>query len=375
MNKHNKIIIFIFVVFLFLMFSFNITKADGQFSENENRMLKQQPVFTLNNVFSGEFTERYEEYITDQFIFRDFWVGVKSSIDVMLMKRDIKGVYFGKDGYLLQKFAKPDMTILDRNIEGINKLASSNKDIPVFLMVAPLSSEVLKNKLPSFATSYNQIEVAKYGESKIDKNVKFIDVYKALESKNSEYIYYKTDHHWTTRGAYYAYREFCNNVGLIPYGTEHFNIDKVTSEFYGTLYSKVNYTGVKPDYIETYTPKQELKYNVQYMDTGTSSNSLYEIKHLESKDKYSVFLDGNHALVKISTNAPNHKKILILKDSYAHCFVPFLTEHYSEIHMIDLRYFNMSTNEYIKQFHIDEVLMLYNISSFSQENILAKLQR
>ena len=242
-------------------------------------------------------------------------------------------------------------------------------------MIVPLSSGVLKDKLPPFATSYDQMEAIKYGQSKVDKSVKFIDVYKTLESKKDEYIYYKTDHHWTTKGAYYAYREFCNNVGIKPYDIENFNIGKVTDKFYGTLQSKVNYNGLKPDYIETYTPKKALKYDVQYIDTQTSSNSLYEMKHLNSKDKYSIFLDGNHALVKINTNVPNNKKILILKDSYAHCFVPFLTEHYSEIHMVDLRYFNMSINEYIKQFNIDEVLMLYNISSFSQENTLAKLRR
>jgi len=375
MNKHNKIITFTFTAFLILMLGFNITKADSQFSENENRMLKQQPKLSINNIFSGEFTKQYEEYITDQFIFRNFWVGAKSNTDVIMMKKDIKDVYFGKNGYLLQKFSKPDKAILDRNMEGINKLTTSNKGIQVYLMVTPLSSGVLKDKLPPFAASYDQMEVIKYGQSKIDKSVKFIDVNKTLESKKDEYIYYKTDHHWTTKGAYYAYREFCNNVGLKPYDTEHFNIERVTENFYGTLQSKVNYNRLKPDYIETYTPKTKLEYDVQYMDTQTSSSSLYEMKHLNSKDKYSVFLDGNHALVKIKTNIENNKKILILKDSYAHSFVPFLTEHYSEIHMIDLRYFNMSTNEYIKQFYIDEVLMLYNISSFSEENTLAKLKR
>lgn len=357
------------------MLSFNITKADGEFSENENRILKQKPQLSLNNIFSGEFTKQYEEYITDQFILRDFWVRVKANMDVVAMKKDSKGIYFGKDGYLLQKFSKPDMNILDKNIEGINKLALSNKDITVYFMSIPLSSEVLKDKLPPFATTYDQMEVVKYGQSKIDKRVKFIDVYETLKSKKDEYIYYKTDHHWTTKGAYYAYRDFCSKVGLKPYDSEYFNIEKVTDEFYGTLYSKVNYSGLKPDYIETYTYKKELKYDVEYMDTETSSSSLYETKHLDSKDKYSVFLDGNHALTKISTSAPNNKKILILKDSYAHCFVPFLTAHYSEIHMVDLRYFNMNVNDYITQFNIDEVLMLYNISSFSQENALAKLRR
>ena len=123
MNKHNKIIIFIFTAFLFLITSLNITKADGQFSENENRMLKQRPKFSLSNIFSGEFTKQYEEYITDQFIFRDFWVGAKSNMDVLMMKKDSKGIYFGKDGYLLQRFLKPDMSIIDKNIEGINKLS------------------------------------------------------------------------------------------------------------------------------------------------------------------------------------------------------------------------------------------------------------
>ena len=356
------------------MLSFNITKADDQFSENENRMLKQQPQLSLKNIFSGEFTKQYEEYISDQFIFRNFWVRIKSNMDVLAMKKDSKGIYFGKDGYLLQKFSKPDIDILNKNIEGINKLALSNKDIPIYFMIVPLSSGVLKDKLPPFATSYDQMEIIKYGRSKIDKKVEFIDVSEALKRKKDEYIYYKTDHHWTTKGAYYAYIDFCNKIRIKPHDMQGFNIEEVTDKFYGTLSSKVNYSGLKPDYMETYNFKKELKYDVQYMDTDTRSNSLYEMKHLDSKDKYSLFLDGNHALTKINTNARNNKKILILKDSYAHCFVPFLTEHYSEIHMVDLRYFNMSINDYINQFNMDEVLMLYNISSFSMENTLAKLR-
>src|SRR3712207_156474 len=232
-------------------------------------------------------------------------------------------------------------------------------------------------------------------------------VYEELKNHKNEYIYYKTDHHWTTLGAYYAYEKLGDTMGYKPLQISDFNIEKVTDNFYGTLYSKGNYRDIEPDSIEIFKPKKQIDFNINYYDNKKTSGSLYEFNNLEKKDKYSVFLDGNHDLVTIKTIEKNTiyknkitkitkkksrksknkrkikleknkgikvKKLLVIKDSYAHSLVPFLTNHYDEIHMIDLRYFNDNINEYIKKNDIEDILLLYNVLTFTKESNISKLE-
>lgn len=210
-------------------------------------------------------------------------------------------------------------------------------------------------------------------KNKLSPEISFIDIHDSLKDHLDEYIYFKTDHHWTQRGAYYAYLIAGKLMRFSAININDFDIETVSDSFYGTLYSKSGIRFVKPDCIEIFKPDTETDIKVEYIDTNETSNSLYETDHLNTKDKYSVFLDGNHALVKISTNLNTGKKLLVLKDSYAHSFVPLLTNHYDKIHMIDLRYFNMNITEYIEQNGLNEVLFLYNTISFNEDGTIAKL--
>lgn len=239
-------------------------------------------------------------------------------------------------------------------------------------MLVPNSVKINEDKLPSFAPAYNQKKVIDYINSRVN-NVIAIDALSSLKEHKDEYIYYKTDHHWTTKGAYYVYREFCIEKNIIPMEPDDFNIKTVSDDFYGTLYSKFPLSFIKPDFIEAYYPKKSPVYKVDYIDTKGMSTDIYEKKHLFKKDKYSFFIDGNHSLLSIKAGCGKGKRLLVIKDSYAHCFVPFLTNHYGEVHMIDLRYFNSSVDDYINEKGIDEVLILYNASFFSKEKSIKKL--
>lgn len=374
MKVYHKFLTIIMATFLLIVAALNIIIPDKDFSESENRVLKKRPDFSWDKLLKGKFTTDYEEYITDQFVFRDFWVSMKSAVEIGLHKKDSNGVYLGKDGYLLQKVDKIDKSILNKNIEAINTFAKDNPSTSMYFLLAPNSVEVLKEKLPKFAPHKDQLSIINKVKKDLNSKVKFVDVYNDLASHKGEYIYYKTDHHWTSLGAYYAYKNLALTMGNSPLNIDDFNIEEVTDKFYGTLYSKGNYRFINPDSIHIFKPKVELKYKVEYLDNGKSNSSLYELGHLEKKDKYSVFLDGNHALVTISTGANTGRKLLVLKDSYAHSLVPFLTNHYDEIHMIDLRYFNMDIDDYMKQFNLNEVLLLYNVSSFTEDNSIAKIK-
>lgn len=368
-RKANKILIVMFITFLLIINILNILTPDKKFSEVENRVLAQLPEFKLKNVISGRFTKKFEEYIIDQFVFRDFWVGIKSDIQRLTLKSENKGIFFGKDGYLLEHYRKPHES-LDENIESINIFSNELSNIATYLLLVPSSVKVYEDKLPLFASPYDQLKTIEYVRANLSKDIEFIDVYNILDAKKNEYIYFKTDHHWTMRGAYYVYQELAKQLGIKPYGIREFNSKIISNTFYGTFYSKASNRHISPDSIEILHPKFDITYEICYEDSGECTDKLYELKHLDTKDKYSVFLDGNHALVTIKTSVKNNKKIAILKDSYSHCFIPFLANHYEEIHVIDLRYYKLNVYKYIKNHDIKESLFLYNVSTFStDENI------
>ena len=374
LKVYRKVLSITILAFLILMGIIGVFMPDKKASEMENRILAQKPIFTWKDLKNGKFTSKYEEYITDQFPFRDLWVSVKSNTERILQKKDNKNVYLGKEGYLLQKPEALDKELLSKNIDAINKFADNNRDLKTYFLLAPNSVEILKDKLPPFANTYDQYSVINDIKSSLKPNVNFVDIYDDFKQHKEEYIYYKTDHHWTSLGAYYAYNKLGSIMEYKPLAIKDFDIDKVTDEFYGTLYSRGNFTFIKPDSIHLFKSKGDSSVKVEYLDDEKESNNLYEPKHLKTKDKYSVFLDGNHALTTIKTDLNNGKKLLVLKDSYAHSLVPFLTNHYEEIHMIDLRYFNMPVQQYMKEYDIKEVLLLYNFLSFTEDNSVIKLK-
>ncbi len=371
MKLYNKVLAAILIAFMVLFNIFNIVIPDKTFSEEENRMLEKRPAFSWDNLISGNFTSKYEKYVTDQFAFRDTWVSIKSAAEILMQKKDNNEVYLGSDGYLLQKIGKVNYELLEKNIEAINKFANSIKEMPVHFLLAPNSANILSDKLPLYASVNN--DVLNYVKNKLSLSVNFIDVYDSLKEHSNEYIYFKTDHHWTQRGAYYAYQITGKLLGFSAVDIKDFIIESVSENFYGSLYSKSGFRFIKPDCIELFNPPSGLGVTVEYIDTSYVSSNLYEISHLKQKDKYSIFLDGNHALVKISTNSNTGKKLLVIKDSYAHNLVPLLANHYDEIHMIDLRYFNVGVADYIKQNGLNEILLIYNALSFNEDSTVVKL--
>jgi hypothetical protein len=240
-------------------------------------------------------------------------------------------------------------------------------------MLAPNSVKVLEDMLPKYATPENQLEYIEKIKESISSDINFIDIYDTLALKKNEYIYYKTDHHWTTLGAYYAYEKLGVEMGFTPNNRDFYNIKKVTEGFYGTLYSKGGFRNIEPDSIELYTPKKDEDIKLWYYDNEKATDSLYKMDNLSKKDKYTVFLDGNHSLIKISTKSDSGKKLVIIKDSYANSLVPFLTDHYSEIYMVDLRFYYDDINEFIKTNGIDDALILYNANTFFEDESISKI--
>lgn len=365
MSIHKKCFVGVFLVFIFGIGLFNVVASDRAFSERENRPLAQMPEWTLPNFYSGKLTARYETYMSDQFIWKDGWVRLKAMSERASLKKENNGVFFGKDGFLIEPFEKPGEQF-DKNIEYVKRFAANAKGIQSYVLLAPTSIALYEDKLPLFAQTSSEREAFETAKEKLDSIMEVIDVYDALKSQSNDQIYFKTDHHWTMRGAYLAYRDSARALGIKPYEEDDFRIKTVAENFFGTLHSKTNAIGVEPDKIEVYLPKFETTQTVTYED-GRQSESLYEWDYLEKKDKYSLFLDGNHTLVKIKTGVGNGRKLAIVKDSYAHAFIPFLANHFEEIHVLDLRYYHSDVLMYLNDQNISEVLFLYNVANFTKD--------
>lgn len=377
-ETRNKVSIVLFGTMFFGIAIANQLKHDQTFSENENRALQTKPKYSLSSLLHGKFEKKYETYISDQFLLRDRWITLKTIADRSFGKTEVNGVYFGKDGYLIEKHTanELDKTQYKKNVNRVNKVTKNYTKLlgsdHVRVMFAPTASDVLRDKLPKFAPQDPQEEILNDLE-KAAQDGTWVDLRSVMEQHKEEYIYYKTDHHWTTLGAYYAYVQWAKSVGIEPVKQNEFDIETVSTDFLGTTYSKVN-DATQKDTIEFWRRTSGENYKVTYDMGQKTSDSLYETSYLKKKDKYSSFLDGNHALTVIQNKkVKNGKKLLIVKDSYAHCFAPFIANHFEEVHLIDLRYFNIGISDYIKQFGITDLLMLYHAMSYATDIHTLKL--
>lgn len=369
-NIYVKLMAIMFLVTIFSFVGLNLIVKDKQFSENENRLLEQKPKFTLDRLFEGRYTKKYEKYTVDQMVGRDKFIKIKTKTDDLMGKNSENGVFKCDDGYLIESFGKPNEEYLKANIEAINKFADKHKNIKTSMLIAPTAVNILEDKLPAFAPVYNQDEYLSRLSKSIDNKIDFVNISSEMKKHKDEYIYYKTDHHWTTLGAYYAFLDFAKQSGL---KTQSNSYDKyrVSNDFYGTLYSKSGYK-VKPDQVDIYTPKNKNdQVIVEYKEEKKKSPTIYESEALKKKDKYEVFLGGNHPVVDIKTTSESDKTLLLIKDSYANSFVQFLTPYYKEIIMVDPRYYYEDIEKLIKEKNVTDLLYLYNANTFFNDSSLA----
>jgi len=272
-----------------------------EYSVKEKRDLAQMPKFTLSALFDGSFTRDYESYITDQFVARDTWVSIKNKSEMALGKKDSDGVYFGKDDYLI---GKHEFTAeqLEKNIGYLEKfLKNTNGKYNVHTLIAPTASLILEDKLPAFATVWDQDALL----DRLSALDGFVDVRDVLKEHADEEIYYRTDHHWTTLGSYYAYTKLCEELGIEPLKLEDFTRKDITDNFHGTLANKVN---IDLPYDTVYALETDLEYSVTYnMNQSTKTDTIYEMSHLNMGNGYSVFLNENQSIVEINTENKNGK--------------------------------------------------------------------
>lgn len=359
----------IFLVFLIVAFAFNLFSKDKKYSESENRMLAQKPVFSMANLTSGKYMKDMEDYVTDQFFIRDKWINLKVLEDLALGKKESNGVYIGKKDYLMEIPTAPNQKALDNNLDAISNFSASHPDINTVMTLIPNAAYIYDHLIPRNAPVRDQEKDIKYVMNAVSTSLNFVDLTKTMSSHKEEDIYYKTDHHWTTLGARYAFDALSTALG-IEKPTQEYKIYPVTHSFQGTLASKSGYDKAL-DTIEIYVPQGvNTECVVNFTDEGKKSASVYESAALKKKDKYEVFFGGNHTRIDISTPMEEKKNLLLFKDSYANCFIPFLVPYYRNIIVIDPRYFYDDIESLISDNEITDVLFLYNVNTFFGDNSL-----
>ncbi len=333
-----------------------------EFSENENRYLAKMPAFTWEAVRSGDYMDGVNDYLADHFPLRDAFVGARTAVLKALGKREINGIFLVDDGSLIEDYSAPENT---ERIGRIFKSFAEKLDgkAEVHLMLVPTAVYVNSDKLPANAPVRNQMDTARrlYEMTEIAP----IDCSDMLmQSRDEGEIYYRTDHHWTTFGAYVGYKAFCEEMGFEAEALGNWDAEVVTQDFFGTLYSKANDYSLDGDRITIYTRSDDCL-SVNYTDTGVVTDSLYNLEYLEKKDKYSLFLDNLHPLIEITNeNAQSDRTLVLVKDSYANSMVPFLAHHYERIYVFDTRYYKKGVAAFVEGLDCEvDVVLVYNMNT------------
>ena len=373
----NKMFFAIFMTVWIVIIIVNFIWPKQTFSQEENRMLATIPRFSFESFVNGDYLNGVNDYINDHFAFRNIYLKLNSWWEVSVMgKKENNGVYIGKDGYLFEKFkyGEEEKEKVKNNVSAISNFAETMQEIniPTYFVLVPNSIYINSDKLPENVEAPNQEEIINTVYSNV-KNAKNINVTSALKEENKiKPLYFKTDHHMNSDGAYVVYREFCNTANIQPVQIKDFNKITVTNDFLGTFDSKAQLINQTPDEIFVY--ENEINTNIkEAVYDKETTKSIFNEGFLTGKDKYSYFLNGNNSRAIIKTKVDNNKKLLVIKDSYAHIMSQFLCENYSEVHFLDPRYTNFDCKEYVQENGITDVLFLYNVSNFATDTNLKLL--
>lgn len=364
----------IFLCFIFALAALFAVTPKADYSSNEKRYLEDFPEASLKTVAQGEFESGFEDYLADHFPFRNFWVGLNAYYNCLVGNNGADGVYMGKDGYLINAPLPADNRV-EANLEAVVKF-SRNTNVPVTMMVVPSCGYIMEDKLPCVHEEYSDDVIFPQISRTLGENgVDFVDLRQTFKNRTAkgEELYYRTDHHWTSPGAYTAYRQLCKSLGVKAEAKTAYRIQDYDN-FYGTTYSTGGFWLAKPDRIQVWNNKSNTEKNIALTITeGNESetyHSMFFKKHLKEDDKYPVFLDGNHALETVVNSRIKEGRVLVVKDSFCHSIAPFLADSFNTVTMVDMRYYKKSVSDLVKYGNYERVLVIYGIDNFATDSDL-----
>lgn len=379
-------------VFLIILFGFGAAfwmLPDQTFSLLENRSLQTLPRFSYRELRSGGFTASVEDYFADQFPLRDRLVECKGFAELSLGKGENNGILLGKNGQLARRtfdVRLADGTVLPASdgfdpahvkaaTDAIDRVAE-RMEIPFAVLLTGRTLDVAASAF-SYPTEWSG-KLTRTVRNGLSQKVAAPDLVGILRDRYEagEAVYYRTDHHWTTLGAYYGYVEAMKALGegeaVLP--PESFEKTVISTSFFGTFRASGGMRFASPDTVEIWTTEDEADYQV--VADGIPLEGFYSTRHLAGKDHYAVFLDGTHDVVTVTKRgAPKRKRLLIAKDSFANALAPFLARHF------DLILCNLSSSRQdftdltalSAQYEADAVLLVYTLGNVITSDPLTRL--
>lgn len=337
-------------------------KAD--FSPMENRQLKKKISISKEAILSRRTMEDFEQFIADHFLFRNYWVDLKVKVDYLMGQRISEDVYRGQDGYLIQHFSLPDQDVLDQAVHDLEDFSEALPDWKKTMILIPTGAHVLEDKLPSYAPVGDEAGLLKFLDQALGHHYHQVKIFDLMKTKSrEEALYYKTDHHWNAQGAFVAASAFLRDRDLLPSSLEEWSRRESPEPFYGSLYSRSGYYNNEADLMEVYY-KDDLEDDLVVDYHGdTDLEGIYDWDAFHKKDQYTVFFGGNYGQVDIENpNGIIEQPLVILKDSYANAFIPYILPYYKHVRMLDLRFIRGEVMDYLPE--NGEILLIYNGISF-----------
>lgn len=343
----------------------------------ENRKAASRPHLFADALLDGSYGDDLTSYINDRTALRQFWIDAKCFIDeIIFMKTEENGILIGKEARLFTKhFAGyEENSLLDRNIDEIAKFASES-DIPVYVMIVPSAGTVNPEMLPAFAPQDPEAEKLSAINDTVSAVCNVVDVYPVLREHNDEYIYYRNDHHWTTLGACYAYTELAKCLGKNPVLPGRESAESA-DDFLGTHYARSRYIRAIADTIEYYPSDISISIKKTVGDAEFEEervSPLINTDKFTGYDKYAAFLDGNNGYSVVTGKGSG--SILVVKDSFANCLVPLMTDDYNRIGVVDYRNYSYGLNNLAQKEDYDEILIIYSFASLETDSRLVNINR
>ncbi|MCI8561467.1 MAG: hypothetical protein HFH03_10175 [Dorea sp.] len=335
-----------------------------------------KPKMTAAALLDGSYMEEYGDYLTERFWGNGALKGLDFSVRTMFGKRESKGIYKSKGKSLLEEIAAPDEKAVEENISKIQGLAGTYYNIPVYFMLVPNAANVQSENLPAYAVSRDQKKQFDDIREKLGAGIQWIETNKTFMKHSDEELYYHTDKNWTSLGAFYGYEILAEAMGLDMSKAPELTPYVVNNDFVGSLCRQSGYGKGYEDSITVYMPKNKkdsVKTLMINMDTNKKYATLYDSTKLDKADKYSLFLGGDAGMLDIKTTADTTDRLLIFKDSYANCLIPFLVPYYREIVAVDASLYEGNIQEIMQKAKFTSILFLYNGNSFVTDTDISRV--
>lgn len=339
--KKSMLLCLIFALFLVLPTIFMLLLPRENFSETENRMLATFPTLDAESLADGSYARGIGKFYADHLPFRTELMKLKSSCELLAGKRQNSNVFFGKNMYQIKRLEACDSELLLQNRQAAERIAEHVSEVekPVVTLYAPRAIDVLVSKLPwgypkeAAGAPWEMLPVSPLIERLSEK------------ATRGEAVWYRTDHHWTSLGAYYAYEFLGKPLGYTPLPQAAFRKEIAKEDFFGTSASASLFPLKKADSIIRYRFEGDEDFLITDLSTGETHEGFYYDEKLSTADAYASFLGGNFAHLLITKSGEkNRPLLLIIKDSYANCLVPFLARHF-DLELLDTRYIRTASFE------------------------------